>query len=193
LVPKAEQILARMSEASLVLQDPARRAEYIASLRTGQKPGTDNVPGLLDAETTFIKGEVYLKKGDHARAIECFTAAIKGNPNEPQYKAYLAWARFDDPRARKETLVRDVQRTIQEVVQQQPRFARGHFWLGQLWKFLNEPSRAEHAFAEAVNLDKDFIEAGRELRLLEMRRRKGTPVGKSDEKAPGLMNRLFKK
>lgn len=193
LVPKAEQIVARMSEASLILQDPARRAEYVASLRTGHQPGTDNVPGLLGAETTFLKGEVFLKKGDYPRAVECFTAAIKGNPNEPQYKAYLAWARFDDPRTRKETVVRDVQRTIQEVVQQHPRFARGHFWLGQLWKFLNEPGRAEQAFAEAVNLERDFIEAGRELRLLQMRRRKGTPVGKSDDKGSGLMNRLFKK
>jgi tetratricopeptide (TPR) repeat protein len=182
-----------MTEASLVLQDPARRAEYVASLRGGQKSGAGNVPGLLDAETTFLKGEVFLKKGDYARAVECFSAATKGNPSEPQYKAYLAWARFEDPRARKETVVLDVQRTIQEVVQQQPRFARGHYWLGQLWKFLNEPGRAEQAFREAVNLDKDFIDAGRELRLLEMRRCKGGHAARSDDKGSGLINLLFKK
>ncbi len=193
VVPHAEQILARMSEAAMVLQDPARRAEYVTTLRTGRAP-TENVPSLLDAETTFLKGEVFLKKGEYARAIECFTAAIKGNPNEPQYKAYLAWARFDDPRARKEAVVRDVQLAIQEVVEQQPRFARGHYWLGQLWKFLNEPARAEQAFREAVTQDKDFIDAGRELRLLEMRRRKATPPGKPDAPKPsGLMSRFFKK
>jgi curved DNA-binding protein CbpA len=197
LVPQAEQILARMSEAAMVLQDPARRAEYVAGLRTGKKPGMDStIPTVLEAENTFLKGEVFLRRGDHAKAIECFTAASKGSPDEPQYKAYLAWARFDDPRSRKEAIVREVQRIIEDTVKQQPRFARGHFWLGQIWKFLNEPDRAESAFREAATQDREFIEASRELRLLEMRRLKTAQSRSKPQPEPkggGLMSRWFKK
>ena len=193
LVPEAERILARMSEAAMVLGDPTRRAEYLDA-RSGKKPVGSTIPTVLDAETSFLKGEVLLRRGDHAKAIECFAAASKANPGEPQYRAYWAWARFDNPRGRKEAVVREVQRIITDVVAAQPRFARGHYWLGQIWKFLNEPARAERAFREAVNQDKEFIEATREMRLLEMRRTRASAAHK-DPAPPrgGLMGRLFKK
>ena len=193
LVPEAERILARMSEAAMILGDPKRRAEYLDG-RSGSKLAGSTIPTVLDAETSFLKGEVLLRRGDHAKAIEWFAAASKANPGEPQYRAYWAWARFDDPHGRKEAVVREVQRIIADVVAAQPRFARGHYWLGQIWKFLNEPARAERAFREAVTQDKEFIEATREMRLLEMRRTRKSAAHK-DPNPPrgGLMSRLFKK
>jgi len=193
LAPQAERILARMSEAAMILGDPARRAEYLAT-RSGKKPAGSTIPTVLDAETSFRKGEVLLKRGDHAKAIECFAAACKASPGEPQYRAYWAWARFENPHGRKEAVVREVQRIIADVVAAQPRFARGHYWLGQIWKFLNEPARAERAFREAANQDKDLIEATREMRLLEMRRTRASATRKAaDPQRGGIMSRLFKK
>jgi tetratricopeptide (TPR) repeat protein len=176
----------------MILGDPARRADYLAA-RAGKKPAGSTVPTVLEAETIFLKGEVFLKKGDYAQAIEHFTAACKANPGEPQFRAYLAWARFDNPKGRKEAVVREVQRAIAEVVTIQPRFARGHYWLGQIWKFLNEPARAEQAFREAVKHDPELIDATRELRLFEMRRSR--PGGGKGPNSPGggFMGRLFKK
>jgi curved DNA-binding protein CbpA len=193
LVPKAERILARLSEAAMILGDPERRAEYLAA-RGARKPVVNIIPAVMQAEATFVKGEVFLKRGDYDKAIEHFAAASKANPAEPQFRAYWAWARFDNPRERKEAVVREVQRIIADAVAAQPRFARGHYWLGQVYNYLNEPDRAERAFREAVNQDGDLIEASRELRLLEMRRtRGGTPRKDSDPPRGGMMSRLFKK
>ncbi len=193
MAPQAERVLARMSEAAMTLGDPARRAAYVTE-RSGKKAPDSTVPDVFQAETSFMKGEVFLRKGDHAKAIECFTAACKANPSEPQFRAYLAWARFDNPKGRKESLVREVQRIIQDVVAVQPKFAYGHYWLGLIWKFLNEPDRAERCFREAVEQDKEFIEATRELRLCEMRRQRGGGPSKGHPPARGgLMSRLFKK
>jgi curved DNA-binding protein CbpA len=193
LVPQAERILARLSEAAMILGDPERRAEYLAA-RVAKKPVVNIIPAVMQAEATFVKGEVFLKRGDYDKAIEHFAAASKANPAEPQFRAYWAWARFDNPRERKETVVREVQRIIADAVTAQPRFARGHYWLGQIYKYLNEPDRAERAFREAVNQDGDFIEASREMRLLEMRRtRSGMPRKDSDPPRGGMMSRLFKK
>jgi tetratricopeptide (TPR) repeat protein len=152
---------------------------------------------LLEAENMFLKGEVFLKKGEYAKAVECFTHASQGNPGEPQYRAFLAWARFEDPNARKDVLVRDTLKTMEEVVRERPKFARGFYWVGLLWKFLNEGDKAGRAFREAVNLDASFIEAGRELRLIEMRKSK-PPLGKPGAKPEpprggGLMGKFFKK
>jgi hypothetical protein len=195
-VPQAERVLSQMSEAAMVLSDPIRRAEYLASQKRGGDESQTNVPSLLEAENYFLKGEVFLKKGDYAKAIECFTLAQKGNPAEPQYKAHLAWAQFEDPQARKALVVRETLRVIEAVLVERPKFARGFYWMGLLWKFLNEAEKASQAFRAAVDLDASFIEAGRELRLIEMRKGKKTPtkVGVSQEPSRGgFMSRLFKK
>ena len=195
LQPQAERILARINEAVMVLQNPGRRAEYVASLAGGAPQTAQNLPTLLEAENLFLKGEVFLKKGDHAKAIEAFALASKGNPEEPQYRAYLAWARFDDPRGRKEAAVRDTLKVLEGVVRERPRFARGFYWLGQLWKFLNEAAKAEQAFREAVQIDATFIEAGRELRLIGMRKNKsGTKPGRPEPPhSGGLMGKFWKR
>jgi tetratricopeptide (TPR) repeat protein len=204
LYPMAEKILARINESAMVLGDATRRAEYVALLSAGPQAARTNMPTVLEAENTFLKGEVFLKKGDFARAIECFTMAQQGNPGEPQYRAYLAWSRFDDPHARKETLVRETLATLESVLRERPRFVRGHYWVGQLWKFLNEGDKAAHAFHKAVELDSSFIEASRELRLIEMRKNK-LMSAKSGAKSEvpgsgggmggggGLMGKFFKK
>jgi hypothetical protein len=195
LQPVAERILARINEASMVLGDAGRRAEYVASLNAGPQATSATLPTVLEAENSFLKGEVFLKKGEHAKAIECFTQATQGNPSEPQYRAYLAWARFDDPRARKESIVRETLKVVDGVVQARPRFARGHYWVGLLWKFLNEPVRAEQAFAQAVAVDSSFIDASRELRLIEMRKTKGGASKPEPSRGggAGLLGKLFKK
>jgi curved DNA-binding protein CbpA len=172
LQPLAERILARVNEAAMVLGSPPRRAEYCESLKVGAQ-ASQNLPTLLEAENQFLRGEVFLKKGDYPKAIEAFNAAVKNNPGEPQYQAYQAWTRFEDPRARKEVIVRETLKILDGVLKERPRFARGYYWVGQLWKFLNESSKAEQAFREAVQVDESLIEASRELRLIEMRKNKG--------------------
>jgi hypothetical protein len=197
LQPLAEKILAHINEAAMVLGDATRRAEYVATLAPGSSAANTSLPALLEAENMFLKGEVFLKKGEHAKAVECFTTACQGNPGEPQYRAYLAWARFDDPRTRKETLVRETLKDIEEVLGERPKFSRGFYWVGLLWKFLNESDKAERAFREAVTIDPSFIDASRELRLVEMRKGKqssGKPAPKSDPpRGGGLMGKFFKR
>lgn len=199
LQPLAEKILARVNEAAMVLGDAKRRAEYVAFLAaprsssaTAGAPPT-SLPSVLEAENLFLKGEVFLKKGDHAKAVESFSGAVRANPQEPQYRAYLAWARFDDPRARKEAISRETLKTIVEVVRERPKFIRGFYWVGLLWKFLNEPDKAAQAFRETIALDPSFIDASRELRLIEMRKSKQSG-NRPDGKSPGgLMGKFFKR
>ena len=194
LSAQAERILARMSEAAMILGDANRRAEYVAMRKNGGLQAQASVPTLLEAENSFLKGEVFLKKGDYARAVESFAAALQGNPAEPQYRAYLAWAKYENPRVRKDNLVRDTLHTLEQVVGERPKFARGFYWIGLLWKFLNESEKASRSFRVAVELDSGFIEAGRELRLIEMRKGKvSRPSVKSEPPKGGFMSRFFKK
>jgi tetratricopeptide (TPR) repeat protein len=197
LAPQAERVMARLGEAVSVLRDPKRRAEYVAT-RAGKKSEAAVAVSMVDADKSFQKGEVFLRKGDYTQAIECFSEAIKANPSENQYRAYLAWTRFDDPRARKEVLAREVLGTLQQVVASEPRFARGFYWIGQIWKYLNDPNQAEKALREALKLDRAMLEAEREIRLLEMRKAARAHTTKAPQTATarqssGLLGKLLKR
>ena len=196
LAPQAERVMARMGEAASVLRDPKRRADYVAA-RAGKKTESSATMAVVDAEKSFQRGEVYLRKGDYAQAIEAFSDAIKVNPSEQQYRAYLAWARFDDPRARKELVAREALATLQQVVAADARFARGFYWIGQIWKFLNDPIQAEKAFREALRLDRGLVDAEREIRLLEMRKNKPSTTRTTQtataQKNGGLFGKFLKR
>jgi tetratricopeptide (TPR) repeat protein len=188
----AGQILARINEAAMILGDAGRRAQYVASLAAGPSPKHSNLPSVLQAERAFLEGEAFLKKGEHVKAVECFTLATRGNPSEPQYRAHLAWARFQDPRASKEGIARETLKIIEAVLRERPRFARGHYWVGLLWKLLGDARRAEQSFREAVAIDSSFIDASRELRLSELRRSR-PGEGKLEPPRGSRLGKLFRR
>jgi len=191
LQPAAERILARINEAAMVLGNPARRSEYVTSMAMGFKNSQTSLPTVLEGENQFIQGEAHLKKGEYAKAIAFFTAAVQGNPSEPQYRAYLAWSRFEDPMARKDSLATETLHTLETVLKDRPKFARGYYWLGLVWKFLNESDRAAQAFRMASAIDTSLIDASRELRLIEMRKQKAP--AKPDSSPGGGWGKFFKR
>jgi curved DNA-binding protein CbpA len=198
---KAARLVSQMNEAHGVLMDPRRRAEYVAN-RGAPTPAVDSGRAILAAEEVFQRGEVLLKKGDHARALEAFSQAMKANPLEPAYKAYWAWTRFASPGAPKDRLVRDTLKVLDEVLRDRSKFPLAHYWTGLLYKHLGDNTNAENAFRIAVGQDKALLEAERELRLLEMRRTRAPaatperPSGKASaarKDSGGLLNKILKR
>lgn len=200
LTKDAERIMARYGEASSILSDPKRRSEYVRKLR-GQPSDADNARNILEAEQSFRQGEVFLKRGDHSKALERFTEAVKRAPSESEYRAYLAWARYSDSASSKTMLAADTIRMIRDAVKERPHFARGHYWVGEIHKSLGDIEAAEKSFRDCLEIDKDFIEAQRELRLFEMRRGKSKPKETSKESEPtpsksgasALLNKLLRR
>lgn len=198
IAPQAEKVTARMGEAVAVLTDPKRRSDYVAT-RAGKKTDTGVAMAIIEAEKAFQKGEVFLKKGDFPRALEAFSEAVKTNPAEPQYRAFLAWARFDDPRVRKESVARESLAALETAVREEARFGKGHFWIAQIHKFLNDIDQAEKAFRAALKADPGLVEAEREIRLIGMRKSKAAETRAAAPKGPaqtarkgGMFGKIFK-
>jgi hypothetical protein len=173
LTEKAERVVAQMNEAQAVLADPRRRAEYVAA-RAGKAPAADTGQSILHAEETFQKGEVYLRKGDYTRAVECFATAMREGPLEPAYKAHWAFARWSAPGAAKEALAHETINILEELLKERPKSALTHYWLGLLRKSLGDAQAAESSFRAALAQNKNLLEAEREIRLIEMRRTRGS-------------------
>ncbi len=197
LAKQTERILARMSEASAILGDARKRAEYTDS-RSGKAAAPDPAWLIVEAEQTFKKGEAFLKRGDFARAAEAFAEARDKNPDEPEYRAYWAWARFETPGAAKGTLARETLSIFDDVLRTKEKFVLARYWSGQIWKFLGEIPKAEKSFRDTIELDSNFIDAERELRLIAMRRERSSKFGapRTPETARtggGLLDKFFKR
>ena len=131
----------------------------------------DSGRAILAAEEVFQRGEVLLKKGDHAKALEAFAQAMKANPLEPAYKAYWAWTRFDSPNAA------EGPPGARHAEGAGGGAARAHQVPGGplldracCTSTSATTANAENAFRNALAQDKALLEAERELRLMEMRR-----------------------
>ncbi len=172
LTEKAARVVAQLNEAQAVLADPKRRAEYLAvRARPANSPIIDSGQSILAAERSFQTGESLLRKGDFLRAADAFAEAMRANPLEPIYKAYWAWARWDNPGPHKDRLVRETLKILDDTMKERPRFPQGLYWMGLLHKHLGDLSNAATAFRAAVGQDANLLDAERELRVIDLRKK----------------------
>ncbi len=102
----------------------------------------------------YRKGEVLVKMGKMADALDYLEPAVEHWPEEPVYQALLGWALFKQPqsnpvRAREHLSIADGQ---------QPNNALTLFRLGLVLRSLRENDTAEKLIARARRLDPDIAD-----------------------------------
>jgi tetratricopeptide (TPR) repeat protein len=101
-------------------------------------------------------------------------------------------------------LAQETIKILDEVLKERPKFPIVHYWLGLLRKSLGDTTAAESAFRTAFAQNKNLLEAEREIRLIEMRRTRGSqsmPVATEPKPQPGsaarttgkLLDRILKR
>jgi tetratricopeptide (TPR) repeat protein len=89
---RANNVFARISKANSVLSNPRQRAEYDEAQRSDEGP--IDAARLANAESLYRKGEVLLRSGNFAGAIEFLRPAVELWPDESDYCAALGWALY---------------------------------------------------------------------------------------------------
>jgi len=100
-------------------------------------------------------------------------AAVHANPTEGEHLAYLIWARL----CLGQISHSDARPRFQEAVKLTPKCARGFYFLGLCYKHDNDMDKAYNAFRKASELDPRLLDAEREMRLINMRKEKGSKSG----------------
>jgi len=145
---QAAQVFARISEAFEILSNDAKRAAYDSN----DVPTTEiDTARLAQAETSFRKGEILVKMGNFASALEYLEPAVELWPEEPAYQAELGWALFRQPssdpsRAREH---------LEIASGQQPDDALSLFRLGLVLSSLGESDASEDCMVRARAIDPD--------------------------------------
>ncbi|MHC4408481.1 MAG: DnaJ domain-containing protein, partial [Planctomycetota bacterium] len=89
---QANNVFAKISKAHSVLSNQRQRAEYDEAQRSDEGP--IDAARLANAESLYRKGEVLLRSGNFAGAIEFLRPAVELWPDESDYCSALGWALY---------------------------------------------------------------------------------------------------
>ncbi|MBW2230996.1 MAG: DnaJ domain-containing protein [Deltaproteobacteria bacterium] len=147
LKDQAAEVFAQIAEAFGVLSNARRRKDYDAVMR-GELTDLD-ATRLAQAETSYRKGEILIRMGDFAGALEYLQPAVDIWPDEGIYQSTLGWALYkqaaSDPASARTHLARGIALSPQDAV--------AHFRLATVLRSMGEENEAREALAIAKALD----------------------------------------
>lgn len=171
---EVEKIFRHMTRAHAVLTDPAARQAHFATA----------VPkGIADRPRAQVLREIEnaVGKRDFATVEQDAKALLAVKNDDSDALAFVAWASCNAGDAPEETL-RAALTKLDATVRSDAYCERAYFYRGLIHKKLGNIPASIRDFTRAVQLEPKHVDAQRELRLFEMRSRKG-----SGEHALGLL------
>ena len=188
---KAEQIFTKVTNAYEILYDEEKRKEYELSSELDDIKNRAN--SIYEAEVVYNEGELYLRQRNYEQAEKSFSRAIELNPDESAYLGIYAWTKFLAS-TDKTSIAEEIRKQLENAISIDEGIAENYYYLGSVFKYIDNNYKAKANFEKAVELDRNYIEAKRELRLLENRKNqkkeKKSKQGKGNSK---FWSSLFKK
>ncbi len=170
LSQKITAIFEAVREAYETLQVESKRKSYLASLEPLPKPGQSKADQSVEASDAFKRGDLLMKKKDFAAAELEYLRAYSIDP-KPVYRASQAWAIYMDPARKAEAA--NAKQMMAEVLRADPTCDRAHYQLGVICRVEGEKDKAEKHFRDALRANPKHLDASQELRIIEMRKKKG--------------------
>ena len=170
LLSKMRAVFESVREAYETLQNESSRAIYEAG-RVAEKPPTENkLSPAQEAAEAYKRGETLFRKRDYAGAeLEYHRAHFLDS--KANYLAAEAWAIHLNPERREQAPL--AKQMMIEAAKKDPNCERAQYQLGVIARVEGDMDRAEKHFREAVRLSPRHLEANQELRLIQMRKKKG--------------------
>ena len=187
---KAQEIFTAINSAYETLSDNEKRRNYnseeeITELKT-------QAQSIYEAEVEYKRGIVLLVQRNYGEAASKLGEALKINPEESAYIGAYAWARFlssEDKNGNLSEIIGDLTKAI-EI---NPTIAENYYYLGSIHKSLGDTDKAEQNYHKALETDPNYIEAKRELRLINSRKKSSTKPLKTNKMEKRFWSGLFKK
>jgi len=172
----AQRLMAEINAAFAILNDSAKRAEYISILQRGgaraikaQEAQADEMAmRIMRAEEVFRQGEMAMRRDQVGPALQAFQQAVELQPNEPEYQALLAWAQFAAA-PDKNAVANNARKALQRAMELNDRSPTARFYLGRVERMVGREREALQHFQEVLRIKPNHAEAASEVRLLEQR------------------------
>jgi len=164
---KVESLFTRIGEAYSTLTDAELKRQYVDRLKSKITDSEmEKANRAIQAEMEFQKAVIALRRGSFKEAATALDAAIKLDPEEPEYNIHMAYAQFKVQGAGQAAKSAKV---IEENMKQRPKVAEGWFYLGVIYRVTGELEKARGYFEKTLELDQYNQDAQREIRVIDMK------------------------
>jgi len=189
---------AGLVEAHEHLRDPAKRDIYVKRLLLGIAHVPDPAEDLAEsgADNEIDGARACLERGDYDRAERLARRALKAKPDNAPVMALAAWIDAQRPGNHTTEATRARILKLDRAVRADPECEEALYYRAMLYMRIEKFAMAQRDLAELVELNPDYKDAARELRICEERAkeqprpRKG---GDSSGGSAGFFDRLLKK
>lgn len=180
----AQLVFSVLTDAHDTLLDEEKRLRYIGIVRDGggTPAAQRKLEQTIEGTVEFQKAEV-LRKSDATVAERHARRAIELDPDQADYYALLAWILFERYPSSGAPLD-EMLGLVDKAIEMYDKHARAHYYRGAVLRRLGRETDAIKAFRRAAELNPKNVDAQREVRLAEMRAKKGGSRASSDKK-PG--------
>jgi curved DNA-binding protein CbpA len=166
------RFFSRLTEAQQTLSDQTMRVQYDRQLANGSSAidsEQEQILVVVHAATSFQKAEVLFKKRMLAAAELEAKRAHESDPSQADYLALLAWIQANKPDS--EQQLPQILDRLNQALRMSPESEKIHFYRGQVLARLGRQREALADYRVVVSKNPHHIEAQREIRLWEMRRK----------------------
>ena len=173
-----------INTASSVLQNKDKRREYDIFLDRKRKGLPTDTNDIVKAEKYFRDGDRLLKGHRYKDALDHFEKALRLNAKETETQACHAWAEYQVSKMQRSTdyRVRDRSKEVlTEAIDRAKALARARFYLAMILKDEGKNREALYYFHETLDIDPYYVDAKREIRMLQTKR------GRGDKKSGGAL------
>jgi len=139
-------------------------------------PSRVSTENAAAAEEAFKRGELAMKRDQPGEAILEFKTACDLNPNEVDYAAMLAWAKFCAA-GDKAAIGVDTRKALERAVYKSNKPERARFYLGRVERMLGRDKEALRHFNEVLDLKPNHADAASEVRAIEARMQSSSKTG----------------
>jgi curved DNA-binding protein CbpA len=175
----AQRLFAQINTAFGVLTDANKRKEYLAMAQRGGEAAVkaeeskveEAAMKILRAEDAFRQGEMLLRREQYPQAVQAFATAVELHPQEPEYQALLAWAKFASA-TDKASVASQTRTALSRAADASDTSITARFYLGRVERMLGREREALSHFQMVLMLKPGHSEASSEVRILEKRLRR---------------------
>ncbi len=182
---KAEEVFSKLTIAYETLSDENKK--YIYDSRSELDQLKERSGDIYEAEVIYREAEALLKQRNYKDAELKLSKAVELNPDESAYLGSYSWARYCSS-DNKDVIFNEVRIKLENAISMDPDLAQNYFYLGSVYKFSDNSLKAKQNFEKAVELDPYYVDAKRELRLLENRK-----LERKNQKAKAINNERIEK
>ena len=185
---EVEQVFEAMTRAHRTLTDPDERKEFLA---TGKVASASVAPSAAGRPRADVMREIEqaLAKREFEAVETASRALARANPDDSEAHALVAWASTHAGEGAEDAL-RAALPMLDKAVNNDRDCERASYYRGIVNKRLGHAAAAFRDFARVVQLNPKNVDAQRELRIFEMRARKG---GSGEHALDALLSKAKKK